>query len=93
MKTILALVVALALAGCNDAMETQTSANGAEAKLIAEVDGCRLWRVYDGSYVYLARCPEGASGTQHDVSCGKNCTEPQFTVPGRLPVQRAGEAR
>lgn len=81
---ILVLSSLLALAGCNEAMDVQVSKNGAEAKLIAEVDGCRLWRLNDGwRDVYVARCPEGAVGVQHEVSCGKSCRRAEFTVAAR----------
>jgi hypothetical protein len=54
----------LGLAGCgNRSMETEVSANGAKSELIATVDGCRVWRLYDGHYVYFARCPEGSATT------------------------------
>lgn len=84
MNKALILAALLALAGCNEAMDVQVSKNGAKAEMIAEVDGCRLWRVDDGYRdVYMARCPEGAASTQHSISCGKNCRRPQFTVAAR----------
>jgi hypothetical protein len=70
----------LALASCGqEPMKAETSANGATAYLIATVDGCRVWRVWDGVSVYFARCPEGAVTTKYERQQGKT-TVPQYTV-------------
>lgn len=73
------------LSACNGpaGMETETSKNGVTAELIAEVDGCRVWRIDPGGTshkVYMSRCFDGAATTQQAVSCGKNCTRPQFNL-------------
>lgn len=76
----IAAVSLLALASCGqDPMKAETSPNGATAYLIATVDGCRLWRVWDGHDVYFARCPEGAVTTKYERQQGKT-TVSQFTV-------------
>jgi len=70
----------LTLASCGqEPMKAETSANGATAYLIATVDGCRVWRVWDGVNVYFARCPEGAVTTKYERQQGKT-TVPQYTV-------------
>lgn len=81
-KLTIALAAALALSACgNSAMEVQSSANGAEAALIAKVKHCELWRVKDHTHVYMTICDGDVAGdTQHDYSCGKGCTRTQFNV-------------
>lgn len=80
-KLAFCLMGMLMLAGCGqDAMQVERSQNGAEAQLIAVVEGCRLWRVYDGNRVYIAVCDGKSADVQSRVSAGKNGTRPQYTV-------------
>jgi hypothetical protein len=76
MRTVAAISTIILLAGCNSAMETEKSPNGATAEMIATVDGCRIWRINDGRHVYFARCPEGAAdiGYSYVISTGKVTT-------------------
>lgn len=44
-----------------------------QAKLVAVVEGCNLYRVNDadiGNYFYFARCPEGAESTFYEYTTG-----------------------
>lgn len=76
---IFASAVVLALTSCGpDPMKVETSPNGANAYLIATVDGCRLWSV-EG--IYFARCPEGAVNTKWEQQQGKT-TVTKYTVGG-----------
>lgn len=58
----------IVLSGCGKqkSMSTETSANGAEAKLIAVVKGCSLYRIWDGRDVYMAVCDGGSMNTSWD---------------------------
>lgn len=62
-------------------MEKEVSENGTEASLIAVIDGCNLWRVWDGGYVYFARCTEGAADVYWRRQSGKTTARVQ-TVSG-----------
>jgi hypothetical protein len=65
----LALIAALALAGCATApiRQAETGNPGRSADLIAVVDGCKIWRIYDLHYVYFARCPNGVARTETET--------------------------
>ncbi|QXV74086.1 hypothetical protein [Rhizobium phage RHEph12] len=78
--TIAALASGLAACG-NDAMETTYSANGAKADKIAVIEGCNLYRVYDGNLaVYTTICPHSNSVTQSSHNCGKGCEQKDFSM-------------
>lgn len=78
MNKILYPILAMMLSACgSEGMQTERSANGAEAKLIAVVKQCELWRVNDGNIrsVYMSICDDQVSGsTQYSENCGKGCT-------------------
>jgi hypothetical protein len=77
MRRALLLAATLVLAGCSaDPIETARTGNpGVKAGLIAQIEGCNLYRVRDGDSrtVYVAVCPGGASRTSWSESCGKAC--------------------
>lgn len=62
------LPLSLMLAACGaDPIATANSGNpDVQANLIAEVDGCRIWRIRDGNErkVYMANCAEGDARTE-----------------------------
>lgn len=93
-KLVFIAVPLIILSACsNPGMEKETSKNGVTAELIAEVDGCRVWRIDPGGvskYVYMSRCPEGAATTQRSVSCGKNCTTTQYNLGARAALASTG---
>jgi hypothetical protein len=74
--------VVLGLAGCKDegrgAIRPADTGNpDVSAFLLATVDGCRVWRLYDqsqGRYVYVSTCGASGSKAQWTEGCGKNCT-------------------
>lgn len=84
MKQLLITLAAFALTACgSEGMQTERSSNGNEAKLIAIVKHCELWRVEDGSIrsVYMSICDgTTSSSTQHSETCGKSCTRTVQTV-------------
>lgn len=77
-KLVLALVGLLALSACGNSSIPQPRAEGSprDVRLAAIApDGTRLWKVYvSGEEVFFA-----SSGTQHTVTCGKNCVHTVFT--------------
>ncbi|PZU95508.1 MAG: hypothetical protein DI527_00435 [Chelatococcus sp.] len=83
--TLFAAFAGLALAGCEkDPVATQQTDNPEiVARLLATVDGCRLWSVSTGERkVYLARCDAASSRVEwqetetHFYPCGKStCTQ------------------
>ena len=83
----------LALVACSaDPIETARTGNpGVQAGLIAQIEGCNLYRVRDGidRTVYLAICPGGASRTSWTERCGKSCTRDLDT----LTLRSGGEDR
>lgn len=73
---IMGAVALLALAGCEDETPEQKQAraenNGTKSRVIAVVDGCRIWEVYNdqGHNPFFARCPEGSETTFEQWSTG-----------------------
>jgi hypothetical protein len=44
-------------------------------QVIQEVDGCKVYRFYDGDYHYITRCGEKVTTQKNwDEYCGKACT-------------------
>lgn len=73
----------IVLSGCGrqKSMSTEVSPNGAEAKLIAVVKGCQLYRIWDGREVYMAVCDGGAANTSWDDYNAATKTYDRHTVP------------
>lgn len=57
--------------------------NSGRSRLVAVVDGCRIWEVYNDKVSspnpFFARCPEGAASTFETHKSGKTRVE-TFTV-------------
>lgn len=84
-KTILTLAIAtVVLAGCGPKpMATETSSNGAEAQLIAVVEGCNVYRLYDGRYFHVTICKDATRSEvseTHKSSDGKRTYETTNTT-------------
>lgn len=62
--------------------EQQQASNADRSRLIATVDGCRVWEVYnnEGSNPFLARCPEGAADTFESHKEGGKVKHTETTV-------------
>lgn len=77
-------VAAVALTACYDptTTEQQQAYNADRSRLIATVDGCRVWEVYnnEGSNPFLARCPEGAADTFESHKEGGKVKHTETTV-------------
>lgn len=75
---LVSLSTSLLLAACGaEPIGTGETKNPeVKAYLLAEVDGCRIWKVYDKDWdrFYFARCPDNQT-TAQTQSCGKNCRE------------------
>ena len=45
-------------------------------QVIHEIDGCKVYRFFDGSYHYITRCGDKVTTQKNwDESCGKACTK------------------
>lgn len=83
MTTLLMSIVVVAITACTAPTEEEVvKSNSDEARLVAVVDGCRLWRVDDryGDKPYFARCPEGAATTFEEHRSGKHSTKTTSTI-------------
>lgn len=80
-KHLIAAASVLLLSACGQAaMDSQQSANGAKAELVATIKGCEVWRTYDHSYVYVTICDgKFAADTQSEIGCGKGCRRNQYS--------------
>jgi len=74
MKPIVITLAALLLASCDvqpsGRQPIVDSPNGASARFMGTVDGCRLWNV-DGGTFYFANCRGGATSTGWSRQSGK----------------------
>jgi hypothetical protein len=44
-------------------------------QVIQEMDGCKVYRFYDGNYHYITKCGDRVTTQKNwDESCGKACT-------------------
>ena len=47
-----------------------------KTQLISEIDGCKVYRFYDGNYHYVTRCGDKVTTQRNwSESCGKACTK------------------
>lgn len=47
-----------------------------KTQLISEIDGCKVYRFYDGNYHYVTRCGGNVTTQKNwSESCGKACTK------------------
>ena len=79
MRRTLAFLPLLALVGCQAQPigPAQTSNPGVTADLIARIESCNLYRLYDGANrVYMASCSRGETRIRWEEGCGKGCTRP-----------------
>ena len=59
---------------CFGPSEEQNIRNHA-MQVIQEMDGCKVYRFYDGNYHYVTRCGEKVTTQKNwDEYCGKACT-------------------
>ena len=67
----LGVVVLLELFGPTEEQQAQMH----KTQIISEMDGCKIYRFYDGNYHYVTRCGDKVT-TQKNWSeyCGKACT-------------------
>lgn len=74
MKTLL-ILLAIMVTGCTEQaqQEVQSSNRSVSVELLTEFDGCKLYRIYDGRNVYMAKCGDTVT-TSTKQGCGKNCT-------------------
>ena len=78
MKTFFVLIFAVFLTGCfkNGQVTTpQTAFDDFEVKQLFEIDGCKMYRFYDGAYRYFTTCRNAS--VQWNENCGKGCTRTQ----------------
>jgi len=71
----ISVAAALALAGCEgEALERKATENrDFQVETLFHIDGCQVYRFYDGRRVHFVRC--GAhTRTEWRESCGKNCS-------------------
>lgn len=75
MKKLILLAALVVACGCHKKGEytpMQVAADNYEVGKLFTVDGCTVYRFYDGRFVYFTSC----NGNTHwQDSCGKNCTE------------------
>lgn len=87
MGAIIIIVAALFLSGClgeSDPVAPQSSADNYRVGKLFTVDGCTVYRFYDGDAHYFTNC-HGNTETNRTVYCGKGCLR-------RPPGAQSGDA-
>lgn len=82
MKALTAIAALLLLGACSKdpIQSTQTDNRDLSVDILANVDGCRIYRFEDAAhYVYFTRCGS-STATQSWYTCGKNCIKEQFSL-------------
>ena len=53
----------------------EESARDHAMQVVQEIDGCKVYRFYDGNYHYVTKCGDKVTTQKNwDESCGKACT-------------------
>jgi hypothetical protein len=77
--------------GCLSPPQSSVPSSNPQVKveLLFEVDGCKVYRFYDGGQPrYFTKCANGTSSVGWQQSCGKNCSfyaENVTTYGGKEP--------
>lgn len=68
------LLASLLLTACTNRVQNRvkTSNSDIDAGLLFELDGCKIYRFYDGGSRYFTNCKGSTSWVE---SCGKNCSK------------------
>jgi hypothetical protein len=84
MIRLVLLAALLLIAGCEKEPLSRAVSTNREIPVdrLFEIDGCRVYRFYDGRSRYFASCAGVTSGS-HTEPCGKNCLR---TVPDEIPT-------
>lgn len=81
MKILIALLVAVLMAGCTKPPESSTTVNpNFQVDKLFTVEGCTVYRFEDGGYYYFTNCSGSVEWTEN---CGKNCTRRESISGGR----------
>lgn len=82
MKQLIIIAFLLVLFGCiKESQSKSTPSNTAfEIELLFEHDGCKVYRFYDGRYVYYTDC---RGTTQQEYKSGKSTYYDDVTNSGR----------
>lgn len=86
MKKLLFIPLALLLSGAQEDCDPRqpegrpedtrsTTAKKYDTTFMFEYEGCKLYRFYDGHYIYWANC-KGQSETAWQQDCGEDCVRP-----------------
>lgn len=79
MFTVFCLILASTIVVSSCRTPAQTTLKGSnpaiKVELLFEVDGCKVYRFYDGGAPrYFTKCKDGNSSVGWMQSCGKNCS-------------------
>lgn len=80
------LLFVLVLAGCmkeGDPVTPKGALDDFDVVHLFSVDGCSVYRFYDGNHHYFTTC-RGGTIEQHTVSCGKSCVR---TTQDQIPTE------
>jgi len=75
MKQILLALAFITLVGCreNALKKVESNNSGVEVELLFENDGCKVYRFWDGNYVYYTDCT-GKISYEYTTQSGKSQT-------------------
>ena len=73
MKLILLLLTTLTLVSCKKEALEKTKEENFEVEFLFEKDGCKVYRFYDGRYIYYSDC-RGKIDYSYNQNNGKSST-------------------
>ena len=75
LKTILSIYFLFVILSCEKRAAKETTKDGDfEIEFLFEKDGCKMYRFYDGRYVYWTNC-EGKTNADYQTRSGKTTTQ------------------
>lgn len=73
MKKIILIALATILISCEKAAQSTKESGNYKVEFLFEVDGCKIYRFYDGRTVYFSDC-RGKIDEEHTVKSGSTYT-------------------
>lgn len=75
------LILLIGFGGCKEqAIEVVESKGNVNVELLFEIDGCKVYRFYDGGYKYFSNC-NGVTSWDETRTTGKTTQTEHFQIP------------
>jgi hypothetical protein len=75
-KILITGFILIAFTACKKEAKSMSKVDAFELELLFEKDGCKVYRFYDGNYIYWANCA-GTISYEYSTQVGKSRTTHQ----------------